>query len=155
MGKTLKKMAAVALSLIMTMSMMPLNVIGAYNMPLPSGEIIGFAALADDVAVQVVPFGTADRELNLPPTVDAVVRPVGAEEETPPPFVIVPERTTPAALAATPTDMNGEGETEGTYYYEGTGAEQYPGIPYTPGYLPTPPQIMTLPVAVTWQASVG
>jgi len=81
--KPIQRLMAMVLSVIMVMGMSPVSALaetGAFPIG-ASGEVTAFEALESDIAVQNVPMGTSQADLELPNTLRATVR-LAASGET-------------------------------------------------------------------------
>ena len=81
--KPIQRLTAMVLSVIMVMGMSPVSALaetGAFPIG-ASGEVTAFEALESDIAVQNVPMGTSQADLELPNTLRATVRLAASGED--------------------------------------------------------------------------
>ena len=105
--RTMKRTMALVLAFVMAAGTSTLSLAADVGLSLgASGEILSFEPLGNDIANQIVPFGTYETELNLPVALEAVVRlsAYGSEPEV----ITTPEVTTPAALSAASANISGD-----------------------------------------------
>ncbi len=103
--KSLQKLTAMILSVIMVLSMTPVSVMAeAVGLPIgTSGEIIAFEELVRDIAVQTVSLGTSKVDLALPETLTATVQIFSTGDDTAPDLgetTPAPDRTDSVSGAA-------------------------------------------------------
>ena len=81
--KAIQRLTAMVLSVIMVVGMTPVSALAETGeFPIgASGEVTAFEALESDIAVQNVPIGTSQADLELPNTLMATIRLAASEEE--------------------------------------------------------------------------
>lgn len=154
--KTKQRLMAMMLSAIMVVGMMPVSALAETGtFPIgTSGEIIAFGALGTDIAVQDIPFGTPQTDLNLPDTLTATIR-LTASKEAPildsgeadlgPDSA---ETVSGSAVVMDETDGTETGGSEGVEIASPSDAEPAENDGGSP-------EEVTVPLPVTWTSSAG
>lgn len=130
-NKTIQRFSSIIMTVIMVVGMVPSSVMAkADSLPIKtSGEIMAFDELAEDIAVQSVPLGTLENDLNLPKTLMVSVQIIVSNDngmldsgEAP----LDPDSTDTVSGAA--IDTEGTKDTDGESDASITGEEEATGV---------------------------